>query len=173
MDTITETVTDTEPQSDLLSEILNATGITDTEMDVSCAENDQLLDEVAKYCDECLREGTFLHQKQQFMLKKIQEIHSSKHPVFSLASIPPVGYQGKADPEASINLSCSEEIITDMLQPGKKPPDSGDKHGENFPGWVHTLDMMSRKTSFIELLDLCTDLVLMLPDLCTKDFHPL
>ncbi len=92
--------------------------------------------------------------------------------MFSLASILPAGYYGKPDPEASINLSCSEEIIMDTSQPGKKPPDSGNKHGgKNFPGWVHTLDMMSRKTSFIKLLNLCTDLVLMLPDLSTEDFH--
>ena len=157
-----------------MKEILNATGITDTDMDVSCTETDQLLAEVAKYCDECLREGTLLHHKQQFMLKKIQDIHSPKHPTFSLASILPAGYQGRPDPEASINLGCSEEIIMDMSWPVEKPPDSGNKHGgKNFLGWACTLDMMSRKTSFIELLDLCADLALMLPDLSTKDFHPL
>ncbi len=62
-DTVTETVTDTEPQSELLGEILNATGITDTDMDVSCTETNQLLAEVVKYHDKCLREGTFLHHK--------------------------------------------------------------------------------------------------------------
>ncbi len=135
MDTVTETVTDTEPQSDLLGEILNATGITDIDMDVSCTETDQLLAEVAKYHDKCLREGMFLHHKQQFVLKKIQDIHGPKHPTFSLASIPLTGYQGRPDPEASINLSHSEEIIMDMSQPGKKPPDSGNKcGGKNFLG---------------------------------------
>ncbi len=94
--------------------------------------------------------------------------------MFSLGSILPAGYQGRPDPEASINLGLSEEIIMDMSWPGEKPPNSGNKHGgKNFPGWAHTLDMMSRKTSFIELLILCADLALMLPDLSTEDFHPL
>ncbi len=79
--------------------------------------------------------------------------------------------QQQVNPELSINLGSSEDVITDSTTPGHGKVDLPSCLGQpfekvtEFSGWSRALDMLSKQGTFIHLMALCTDLALCMPEM--------